>query len=95
MPDPLPILAVQEIEIPDDAISPYVFAYVRPLPAPTYRHPEEATVGLPPLREFLAGDNWVTAMGTLDYNGEIWYEINSEEYIRAEHLSFTQPSRFA
>ncbi|MCU0520345.1 MAG: L,D-transpeptidase [Anaerolineae bacterium] len=95
LPDPLPTLEVHEIESPDDAISPFSFAYVRPLPAPTYRHPEEAAVGLPPLREFLAGDNWVTVMASLDYNGEIWYEINSDEYIKAEYLSFTQPSRFA
>lgn len=95
LPDPLPTLNVEEIEAPEGAITPYTFAYVRPLPAPTYRHPEEAAVGLPPLREFLAGDNWVTVMASLDYNGETWYEVNPEEYIKAEFLSFAQPSRFA
>ncbi len=50
LPDPLPTLNVEEIEAPEGAITPYTFAYVRPLPAPTYRHPEEAAVGLPPLR---------------------------------------------
>ncbi len=94
LPDPLPELAIEEIEIPGDAITPYSFAYVRPLPATTYRHPEEAAAGLPPVREFLAGDNWVSVMGSLDYNGAQWYEINPEEFILAEHIAFSQPSRF-
>ncbi|HNT78484.1 MAG TPA: L,D-transpeptidase [Anaerolineae bacterium] len=95
LPNPLPRLDVEEIKAPDDAITPYTFAYVRPLPAPTYRHPEEAAVELPPIREFLAGDNWVTVEGELEYNGERWYKINPDEYIKAEHLSIANPSRFS
>lgn len=94
LPDPLPELAVEEIEVPDDAVTEYSFAYVRPLPAATYHHPEEATVGLPPVRQFLAGDNWISVMGEFDYNGELWYEINKGEFIKAEHVAFTKPSRY-
>ncbi|MGC9348534.1 MAG: L,D-transpeptidase [Anaerolineae bacterium] len=94
LPNPLPELAVEEIEAADDAVTPYSFAYVRPLPAATYRHPEEAAAGLPPVREFLAGDNWVSVMGSVVYNDQTWYEINPGEFLRAEHLSFTQPSTF-
>jgi hypothetical protein len=95
LPDPLPELAIQEIDVPEDAITPYSFAYVRPLPAATYHHPEEAAAGLPPVREFLAGDNWVSVMASVEYNGETWYEINEDEFVQASHLAFTQPSRFA
>ena len=95
LPNPLPELAIEEIETPDEAITAYSFAYVRPLPAAAYRHPEEAAAGLPPLREFLAGDNWVSVIGAVEYNGETWYEINTGEFIRAEHIAFTTPSHFS
>lgn len=94
LPDPLPELAVEELESPDDAITSYSFAYVRPLPAATYKHPEEAAAGLPPVRQFLAGDNWVSVLGSVEYQGETWYEINAGEFIHAQHLGFTTPSRF-
>lgn len=94
LPDPLPVLAIEELEAPENAITPYSFAYIRPLPAASYRHPEEAVAGLPPVREFLAGDNWVSVIGSVEYNGETWYEINSGEFIKAEHVAFTSPSRF-
>jgi hypothetical protein len=94
LPNPLPELSVKEIEIPDGAITPFNFAYVKPLPAATYRHPEEAAAEMPPLREFLAGDNWVSALGSVEYEGETWYEINAGEFINAQHLSFSRPSTF-
>ncbi len=95
LPDPLPTLEIEEIETADDAVTQYSFAYVRPLPAASYRHPEEASVGMPPVREFLAGDNWVSVMGSVEYGGQLWYEINANEYVSADHLSFTAPSRFS
>jgi lipoprotein-anchoring transpeptidase ErfK/SrfK len=95
LPDPLPTLEIEEIEAEDDAVTSYSFAYVRPLPAASYRHPEEASVGMPAVREFLSGDNWVSVMGSVEYGGQLWYEINPNEYILADHLSFTAPSRFS
>jgi len=95
LPNPLPELAVEELDTPAGAVTDYSFAYIRPLPAATYGHPEEAAVGMPPLREFLAGDNWVSVLGQVEYNGELWYEINKGEYVRANHVAFTTPSRFA
>ncbi len=94
LPNPLPKLAVKELEVPKDAITPYTFAYIRPLPAFTYRHPEEAVAGLPPVRQFLAGDNWVSVEGELEYNGQRWYQINTDEFILADHVALTNPSRF-
>ncbi len=94
LPNPLPKLAVEPLEVPEDAITTYTFAYVRPLPAASYRHPEEAAAGLPPLREFLAGDNWVSVLGAVEYNGQMWYEINEGEFVRADHIATTNPSRF-
>ncbi len=95
LPYPLPELPVEELEPPEDGVTELTFAYVRPLPAATYAHPEEAEAGLPPMREFLAGDNWVSVLGEVDYKGQHWYEINPGEFIRAEHLAFARPSRFS
>lgn len=94
LPHPLPALDIEEMETPDDAITPYTFAYIRPLPASSYKHPEEAAAGLPPVRDFLAGDNWVSVMGTVEYEGETWYEINPNEFVHADHIAITRPSRF-
>ncbi len=94
LPDPLPELAIEEIEAPSGAITPYTFAYVHALPAATYHHPEEAAAALPPVREFQAGDNWVSVMSSVEYNGETWYEINRDEFLKEEHLRFTTPSHF-
>ena len=94
LPNPLPELPVEELEASDEAVTSYTFAIVRPLPVATYKHPEEAAAGLPPVREFIEGDNWVSVMGSVEYNGETWYEINSGEFIRAEHLALTRPSHF-
>ncbi|MBN1874084.1 MAG: L,D-transpeptidase [Anaerolineae bacterium] len=95
LPNPLPELPVEEIEPPEDGLTQYTFAYVRPLPAATYAHPEEAALGLPPVREFLAGANWVSVSGEVEYNGERWYEINPGEYITAGSLALAYPSRFS
>jgi hypothetical protein len=95
LPDPLPTLAVEEIEPTEDALTPYTFAYVRPLPAAAYAHPEEAAAGLPPVREFLAGDNWVSVVGSLTYDGVTWYEINPGEFVRGDHIALTTPSSFS
>jgi hypothetical protein len=95
LPNPLPDLQVEEIEPPENGITEHTFAYVRPLPAASYAHPEEAAAGLPPVREFLAGDNWVSVIGELEYNGELWYEINPGEFLKAAHIALAMPSRFS
>jgi len=95
LPSPLPELSVEEIEIDEGALTPYTFAYVRPLPAATYGHPEEAYAGIPPRRQFLAGDNWVSVVGTLEYGEQTWYEINTGEFILADHIALTNPSGFS
>jgi len=94
LPDPLPELPTEELEVPEGAVSIYTFAYVRNLPAPTYAHPAEAEAGLPPKRTFYAGDNWVSVVSRAEYNGQAWYEINPEEFISAEHVAIANPSRF-
>ncbi len=94
LPDPLPELPVEQLELPEGAITNYTYANVSRLPASTYAHPMEAEAGLPPRRTFVTGSVWVSLQGMVEYNEQVWYQINPNEFIQAEHLSPAYPSRF-
>ena len=95
LPNPLPELPVEEVEPPDDGkISNYTYAYIVKLPAPTYAHPAEAEVGMPPKRLFEDGFNWFSVEGKVEYNGQIWYQVNEDEYIQADYVAIIGPSHF-
>ncbi len=94
LPEPLPALPAEQLPLPEEGVSRYTFAYVRNLPAPAYGHPVDAESGAPPKRVFEAGMNWVSIVGTVEHNGETWYQVNSEEFVRAEHIAVGGPSRF-
>ena len=94
LPNPLPALPVETLPIPEGSVTRYVYARVIDLPAPTYRHPAEAAAALPPLRVFQSNINWVSVIGTVDYEGRQWVQINSEEVIEASHVDYPEASRF-
>ena len=94
-PSPLPELPLVELKPePGEEVVPYVYAYVRTLPLPIYRHPMEAVMGLPPVRILYSGDQWVSIEGEVEYEGERWIQINEGEFVRADALVLAQPSRF-
>ena len=95
LPNPLPELPVEEI--PQDDGEPLVnhtYAYVKVLPLNVYRHPMEAAMGLPPVRTMLSGDWWVSLVGSVEYEGQLWYQINPDEFVPADALILAAPSRF-
>jgi hypothetical protein len=95
LPNPLPELPVQEIEHDEkDDLLPYTYAIVRSLPLNVYRHPMEAAAGLPPVRTMLSGSWWVSLMGMVEYDGQLWYQINPDEFVRADALALAAPSHF-
>ena len=95
LPDALPELPVQELPVDeDDELLPRTYAHVNTLPQDVYHHPAEAAEGLPPVRTMLSGAWWVTVHEAVEYEGETWYRINPNEYVRAGALSFANPSRF-
>ena len=95
LPDPLPELPLVELKPePGEEVVPFVYAYVRTLPLPVYRHPMEAALGLPPVRILYSGDQWVSIEGEVEYEGEKWVQINEGEFVRADALVRAQPSRF-
>jgi hypothetical protein len=95
LPDPLPELPVIELTPePDEDVTPYTFAYVHTLPLSIYRHPMEAALGLPPVRILYSGDQWVSVDGEVEYEGQMWYQINEGEFVTADRLAIASPSRF-
>lgn len=94
LPNPLPALPVETLPLLEDSVTSWVYGHMIDLPAPTYRHPAEAETALPPVRVFQSNINWASVIGSVDYNGEIWYQLNPEEYIAAYHIEFPEPSRF-
>ncbi len=95
LPNPLPELPVVEIEPdPDDDLVPFTYARVQDLPLLIYRHPMEAALGLPPVRILYAGDQWVSIEGEVEYGGERWYQINKDEFARADAFALARPSHF-
>lgn len=94
LPNPLPALPVEPVPAPEGSVTRYVYGRIIDLPASTYRHPAEAPAGLPPVRVFLSNINWVSVIGTVDYEGQPWVQINGEEYIEARHIDFPEASRF-
>ena len=94
LPDPLPELPVTEIEHDEEEeLVPHTFALVRNPPLNVYRHPMEAAAGLPPVRTLLSGDWWVSIDGEVEYEGQLWYQINRDEFDRVAVQSAKQKYR--
>jgi len=79
---------------PEEKVVPYTYAYVRHLPLAIYRHPMEAALGLPPVRVLYSGTQWVSVVGTVEYEGQQWVQINANEFVPADALTFGRPSQF-
>jgi hypothetical protein len=94
LPEQLPTLVVEPVPQHEGSVTRYVYGRIINLPAPSYRHPAEAEAGFPPVRVFQSNINWASVIGTVELNGQRWVQINAEEYVRAEHVDYPEPSRF-
>ena len=63
---------------------------------PVYQHPVDAAQGLSPIRFMDPGYVWVTlaAAQPVFHDEQLWYAINEDEYVQADHLEPYQPSQF-
>ncbi len=94
LPRPLPDLPATQLPQPVDSVTSFTYGRIYDLPAPSYRHPAEAAMGLDPLRIFQSNINWVSLRAGVTYGDELWYQVNANEYIRAQHIDFPEPSSF-
>jgi hypothetical protein len=90
---PLPPLAVVP-ERPYRGLTPDAYARIITDTAPVYRTPYDALAGLPPMRRFEKGFEFVSVVGTVTVEGQPFYQINPGEYMLAEHVTPAIPSSF-
>jgi lipoprotein-anchoring transpeptidase ErfK/SrfK len=97
LPDPLPELAVVPLVPPaegENSVVPFTYAQVIQDNVPVYKHPIEAAYGLPPQRWLGVGFIWVSVQGRTTYEGQDYYQINKDEYVRTDALGMYAPSTF-
>jgi hypothetical protein len=80
----------------DQPILPLTYAQVIINEAPVYAHPSHATIGLSPARSLRTGYLWVSLADAepIYDDGQDWYLVNQDEYVRADHLAIYEPSTF-
>jgi L,D-transpeptidase catalytic domain len=93
LPYPFPSLPIAPVS-PYRGLTPSAYARVITSTAPVYRHPFDALAGLPPLRRFETGYDFVSLLGQVTIDGRAFYQINRGEFMPAEDLQLVQPSSF-
>lgn len=93
VPSPLPELPVLAQELPSTLV-PFTYARVVQDDAPVYASPLEAVQGASPKRTLGTGFVWVSLGTKTTQEDQDFYEINAEEYVRAQDLSIIRPSGF-
>jgi hypothetical protein len=85
-----------ELSRGDNSILPLTYAYVITNDVPVYASPSLAAVG-EPVRTLGAGYLWVSLVSAkpIVQDGQAWYQINANEYVRADQLALYKPSAFA
>jgi hypothetical protein len=89
-PQPLTVVP----ERPYRGLTPSAYARIITSTAPVYRHPYDALAGLPPLRSFEKGFEFVSLVGTVTVDEQAFYQINPGEFMRADILQPVRPSGF-
>ena len=90
---PLPQLEIVP-ELPYRGLTPGAYARVITNAAPVYRHPYDAIAGLPAMRNFEFGFEFVSLVGQVAVEDQTFYQINAGEFMRAEDLAPVRPSGF-
>ncbi|MBN1318436.1 MAG: L,D-transpeptidase [Anaerolineales bacterium] len=104
----LPTLAIEPVEYENFfegyvANTPDVYAWIDDY-SPIYGHPAEAAANLPPIKVSEPGFTYMSLEGETEYEGELWYQINSyvgdddepvNEWVHEDLVHFIRPSTFA
>ena len=72
------------------------YAHVLTNNVPLYKSPSDAAAGLAPTRLLGAGYVWVSLADPRPFtqDGQTWYKLNSDEYVRTDYLAIYTPSTF-
>ena len=83
-------------EAGNQPILPLTYAFVVTHNVPVYAHPSQAAAGGLAVRSLGAGYLWVSLASTKQVyqEGQAWYLINKNEYVRADQLAIYKPSAF-
>jgi hypothetical protein len=93
LPYPFPSLPLNPV-YPYRGLTPLAYARIVTATAPVYRHPFDALAGLPPLRRFETGFDFVSLRGEVSVDGRRFYQISPSQFMPAEDLQVVQPSSF-
>src|SRR5262245_56728719 len=93
LPYPFPALDIRAVPT-YRGLTPAPYAKIITNTAPVYRHPYDALAGLPPLRRFETGYDYVSLLGQVSVDGHSYYQINRGEFMPAEDLQVVRPSSF-
>ncbi len=87
--------ATAEAPADEDPLFNKVYAHVNTAggKVPVYASPEDAINNAAPVKE-MNGYEWVTVLNTVEINGAKISQINANEWILADKLTFSKPSRF-
>ena len=93
--DPAPLFD-GPVTVSYDALDLPMYAHVVTGNVPVYSQPSLAAAGAAPVRSLGAGYLWVSLANSrpVSLDGQTWYQINKDEYVRADSLSVYQPSTF-
>jgi lipoprotein-anchoring transpeptidase ErfK/SrfK len=80
----------------DQSSLPLTYAYVVTNNVQVYADPEQAAIGAEPVRSLGVGYLWVSLANArpVYQDGQAWYLINANEYVRADQLAIYRPSAF-
>ncbi len=90
---PMPRLDITPL-LPYRGLTPDAYGRIMTDTAPVYRHPYDALAGLPPLRTFIKGFEFVSLVGSVTVDGQDFYQINPGEFVPAVDLAQVRPSSF-
>ncbi|MEP7358818.1 MAG: L,D-transpeptidase, partial [Anaerolineales bacterium] len=90
---PMPRLDITPL-LPYRGYTPAAYGKIMTDTAPVYRHPYDALAGLPPVRTFIKGFEFVSLMGSVTVDGQDFYQINPGEFVPAADLKEVRPSGF-
>ncbi len=79
---------------PDTSPISYTVAQVITANVPVFANPADYYEQFAPVRELGKGYLWVSVLDSTEVQGELWYRINPDEYVRAVQLAIMKPSHF-